>query len=217
MITRHLCALVRWQLVRRSETEPAPMHVKHHRPLPRQTRRPYVQLQHVLALPPVVPVKEERLLDSRPCMQVLWAVCSVHQGWILVRPRRGRLGREPAILSGRRCAIRNTFERQDTAIQKSAYLAILRLRDRRARRRDVAGLLVSRGLDAVRCECRLARDDAHSGGGRNKERLAASEHAPRKFRHKYLSFATRAMHIARRRESDRSQRALLCRADHRRC
>src|SRR5580698_7067891 len=113
MMARHLCALVRWQLVRRSEAESAPMHVEHHWTLACEARRPDVQLQHVLALPAVVPVEEKSLLDAGPCMQCLWAVCSVHQGWILVRPRRWRLGREPAILPGRSCAIWNTFERQD--------------------------------------------------------------------------------------------------------
>src|SRR5271163_3952303 len=128
MMTRHLCALVRWQLVRRSEAEPAPMHVEHHWTLARQARGPDVQLQHVLALPAVVPVEEKRLLDAGPGMQILWAVCSIHQGWILVRPRCGRLRRKPAILPGRSCTIRNALERQDTTIQKSAHLAILRLR-----------------------------------------------------------------------------------------
>src|SRR5579863_1563597 len=112
MMARHLCALVRRQLVRRPEAEPAPMHVEHHWTLACEARCPNVQLQHVLALPAVVPVKEERLLDAGPSMQILRTVCSVHQGRILVRPRRGRLGWKPAILSGRGCAIRNTLERR---------------------------------------------------------------------------------------------------------
>src|SRR5579863_8839026 len=177
MVTRHLCTLVRGQLVRRSETETTPMHVKHHRPLPCEARCPNVQLQHVLALPSVVPVKEERLLDAGPSMQILRTVCSVHQGRILVRPRRGRLGWKPAILSGRGCAIRNTFERKNTAIDKPAHLAVLRLCNRRARRGDIAGLLVSGGLDAIGCECRFSRHHAHSRGGRKKKCLAASEDA----------------------------------------
>ena len=56
VMPRHLRAFVRGQFVRRAEAEPAAVHVEHHRALAGQARRPDVQLEHVLALPAVVPV-----------------------------------------------------------------------------------------------------------------------------------------------------------------
>jgi len=82
-------------------------------------------------------------------MQGLGAIRSIDQSGIFICPWLRRLGRQPAILSGRGAAIGNALECKDTAIEKSADLSVLRLADGRARRRAVSRPLVGCSLDAV--------------------------------------------------------------------
>src|SRR5947209_5613045 len=50
------------------------MRVQHHRTLAAQTESPNVQLEHVLALPSVIPVEKKGLLDTGPGVQGLRAI-----------------------------------------------------------------------------------------------------------------------------------------------
>src|SRR5262249_31502862 len=114
------------------------MHVEHHRALPRQARRPDVHLQHVLALPAVIPVEEKRLLYTRPRMQSLRAIRAVGQSRILILPWNWRLGWKPPILAGCGRSVGHTFERQYASIHESSHFAVLGLRNRRPRGRHVS-------------------------------------------------------------------------------
>src|SRR6185369_9987638 len=141
-MARHLRTLVRGQLIRRSKAETTPMHVKHDRSLASQVERPDVQLEHVFALPTVVPVEEEGLLDACPGMEILRAVRAIRQSRVLVRPWLGRPGRQPAILFCSGSPVWHTFEPKPAAIQYSAQFAMLGIRNRRQRDRSVARLLM---------------------------------------------------------------------------
>src|SRR5436305_15051072 len=96
---RHLGAVMRGQLIRRTKAEPAAMHVEHHRTLAAQAGCPYVQLQHVLALPSVIPVEKKGLLDAGPWVKRLRAIGAIDQSWILVSLGRWRFCRKPAVSS----------------------------------------------------------------------------------------------------------------------
>ncbi len=177
VVPRHLRALMRGQFVRRTEAESSAVHVEHHRTLAGQARRPDVQLEHVLALPAVVPILDEGLLRARPGVQVLRAVRPIDQRRIFVRPRHGWLSGQPAVLAGRGLAVGNTLEGENTAVDKSAHFAVLRVGDRGARGRTVAGSLVGRRFDAVGSESVLAGRNAHACGGGKNECLAACQNS----------------------------------------
>src|ERR1017187_271392 len=166
VVTRNLHALVRRKLVGGAEGETASVDVKHYGTLAGKARRPDVQLQHVLTLPAVVPILDEGLLRACPGVQVLRAVGPIHQRGELVRPRFEWLRREPAVLAGCGLAIGYALEGENTAVEESAHLAVLRVGYRRAGGRDVAGLLMNPSLDAVGSECGTAgcKADACCGG-----------------------------------------------------
>src|SRR4051794_14656123 len=142
VVPRHLRAFVRRQFIRGSEAVPSPVNVKHHRAPARQAGCPDVQLEHVLALPAIVPILNEGLLGTGPRVEVLRAVCTIHQRRIVVRPGSRRLGRKPAVRPCSRLAIGHTLERENSTIHESAHLAVLRPGNRRARRRAVTGFLM---------------------------------------------------------------------------
>ena len=150
MMSCHLGAIMRGQLIRRTKAESAAMQVQHHGTLAAQARRPNVQLQHVLALPSVIPVEKKGLLDAGPWMQGLRAVGAIGQSWILVCPGRGRFCGQPAVFSGRRLAVRHAFERKHSVNQESAHLAILRFCNGGTRGGAVSGFLMRSGFCAVR-------------------------------------------------------------------
>ncbi len=133
VMTRHLRAILRGQLVRRAEAEAAAMDVEHDRTLAGEARRPDVHLEHVLALPAVRPLKQECLL-AHPVVQALGTVGAVDQCRVLAVPRRGRLRRQPPILAAGRGAVRHAFKREHAIVDVPAHLAVLRGRDRRTRR-----------------------------------------------------------------------------------
>src|SRR5580700_8187550 len=105
------------------------MDVEHHWASTGKARRPDVQLEHVFALPPIVPVLNERLLVSGPSVQILWTVRAVDQSWIFIVPWSRRFSWKPAILTCSGCAIRNAFEGENIARDKTAHFAILRIRN----------------------------------------------------------------------------------------
>ena len=146
----HLCAIMRGQLIRRTKAESAAVHVEHHRAFAAQAGRPNVQLQHVLALPSVIPVEKKGLLDAGPWVQGLRAVGAVDQSWLLAGPGRGCLRRKPAVFAGGCLAVRHAFEREGSVNQESSHLAILRFRDGGTRGGAVSGFLVRSGFYAVR-------------------------------------------------------------------
>src|SRR5665213_15693 len=148
-MTRHLCAFMRRQFVRRSKFEPAAVYIKHHRTAAAQARCPDVQLQHVLALPAIIPILQKRLLFACPVMQMLRAVSSVYQGRVFVFPRHWRLWRKKAIFAAGVLSERNSLECENIAIQVAPHRAVLRLRDGAARRAASSRLLVCSRFDAV--------------------------------------------------------------------
>ena len=189
MMPRHLRSFVRGQLIGRAEAETAAMKIDHHRTLAGEAGRPDVELEHVFALVAVVPILDERLFNRTPhgvalallgegaipAMQVLRAIRSVDQRGIFAVPGLGRFGRQPPVLAARVLAIGYSFEREDVAIHKTAHLAILRVRDRLARRGAVSRLLMRGGLDAVgRAGCSRQRG-AQARGSAKLQRLAAIE------------------------------------------
>ena len=133
VMPRHLRAVLRGEFVGRAEREAAAVDVEHHRAPAGQARRPDVHLEHVLALPAVGPLLEERLL-ARPVMKALRTIGSVGQGRVLAVPWLGRLGRQPPVLSPGRRAIRHSLERDDAIVHVAAHLAVLRGRHGRSRR-----------------------------------------------------------------------------------
>ena len=143
VMSRHLRAFMRRQFVRGAETVAAAVEIDHHRALAAQGRRPDVELEHVLALPTVVPILDERLFDARPRMQGLRAVRAVDQRGILIRPRSRRFRGKPAILTRGCLTVRNSFEGEDAAVEIAAHFAVLRLRDCGTRRRQISGALMS--------------------------------------------------------------------------
>src|SRR4029078_3373670 len=169
-----LCTLVRRQLVRRPEAESSAVHVEHDRTPSGQARRPDVQLEHVLTLPAIIPILNESLLRARPGVQVLRAICSINKRWIFVSPWCGRLGRKPPILSGGRLPVGNPLECDNTPVDKSAHLPGPGIGHCRARGRADARPFAGCSLDAVGTECTLSCN-AHSCGGREKQRLSAGE------------------------------------------
>ena len=172
---RHLRAFVRGQFVGRAEAEAAAVEIDHHRTLAGQAGRPDVQLEHVFAHVAVVPILDERLLDRREVMQALRAVGAVDQGGIFAVPRLGRFGRKPAVLAAGVLAVRYSLEREDAVIDEAAHLAILRVRDRRARRRAVSRRLVRGGLGAVGRVGGGGQRGSHARCGGKQQRLAAAE------------------------------------------
>ena len=64
VMPRHLRALMRRQFVRGAEAEAAAVEIDHHGALAAQARRPDVELEHVFALPAVVPVLDEGLFEA---------------------------------------------------------------------------------------------------------------------------------------------------------
>jgi hypothetical protein len=116
VVSRHLRAFMRRQFVRGAEAVATAVEIDHHGALAAQGRRPDVELEHVLALPAVVPVLDEGLFDARPGMQGLRAVRAVDQRGIVICPRGRRFGGEPAILARGCLAVRDTFEGEDAAV-----------------------------------------------------------------------------------------------------
>src|SRR6185312_4877544 len=151
------------------------MQVHHHGTLAAQARRPDVQLEHVLALPAIVPIKKKSLLSGRPWMQVLRTIGAVGKRRKFVSPRRGRLSRKPSVLASRGLAVGNALEGENAPIEESAHFAILRLCNRRTRSGAVPGLLVRGCLNAVRSECRLGGREACACRRRKNQRLPARE------------------------------------------
>ena len=161
----HLCAFMRGQFIGRSKAVASAVHVEHHGPAARKGGRPDVQAKHVFALPSVVPILEEGLFRAGPRMQVLGAVCPVDQGGKLILPGRRRLCGKPAVLSGCGLAIGNALKGENAAIQKAAYLAVLRFGDRGAGRGAVAGPLMRGCFDTVGSMPSRASRQGQSGGG----------------------------------------------------
>src|ERR1700761_2782433 len=77
MVPGHLGPIMRRQLIGGAKAETTAMQVHHDRTLPAQARRPDIQLQHVFALPSVIPVEQKSLLNAGPGMQRLWTIGSV--------------------------------------------------------------------------------------------------------------------------------------------
>ena len=127
VVPRHLRPVLGGELVRRAEREAAAVDVEHHGTLAGQAGRPDVHLEHVLALPPVGPLLEERLL-ARPVVQTLRAVGPVGQRRILAIPRLGRFGRKPAVLSAGVRTVRHALEREDPVLHVAAHLPVSRVR-----------------------------------------------------------------------------------------
>src|SRR5690606_8990789 len=175
VMSRHLRAVLRRQFICGAEAESAAVEIDHHWALAAQARRPDVELEHVFALPTVVPILNERLLDGCPWMWVLRAVGAVNERRPLVLPRSGRLGGKPTILTRRCLPVRNTLEDEHTVVEVAAHFAVLCLGDRRSRRRDAAGAATnSRLLGVVGRSCIARRRHAQSRSRRKNERLAAS-------------------------------------------
>ena len=172
VMTRHLRAVLRGQFVGRAEREAAAVDVEHDRALAGQARRPDVHLEHVLALPAVRPLEEECLLAD-PVVQALRAVGAVDQRRVLAVPRRGRLGRQPAILAAGRGAVRHALEREHAVLDVAAHLAVLRLRDGRTGR--AARARGNLGLSALRVGERAigGQHGTDSGRGGETQQLAA--------------------------------------------
>src|SRR5579863_3589124 len=103
MMSCHLGAIVRGQLIGRTKAESAAMQVQHHRTLAAQARRPNVQLQHVLALPCVIPVEKKGLLDAGP-----WNARSAGS-WRRRPELDTRLSRARAVLRAASCFLRPSF------------------------------------------------------------------------------------------------------------
>src|ERR1700744_4572847 len=110
MVACHLRALVRGQFIGRPEGVPTTVDVKHDGTLSAQARRPNVQFEQILALPPVIPVLNESLFGTGPGMQILRTVCPIYQRGIFILPWSGRLGREPPVLSSGSLTVRHTLE-----------------------------------------------------------------------------------------------------------
>ncbi len=172
-MTRHLRALLRGQFIRRPKAISAAVEVHQHGALAGQARRPDVQLEHVLILVAVVPVLQECLLDCRPWMEILRAVCAVDQRGIFIRPGRRRLRRQPAVFAGCVLPVGNALECEDSSIQKSPDGSVLRFGDGRTRRRAISRLLVYAGLRAVGGVSTVCQCDSHAGRGRKQQSLAA--------------------------------------------
>src|SRR5512146_2562142 len=149
MMPSHLCAFVRRQFIGRAEFESAPVDVEHYRATASQARRPDVQLEHVLALPAVIPILQKCLLDSSPIVQMLRTIGAVNQGRVFILPRRGRLRRQETIFAACVCAVRNSLERKDISRHVATHRTILCFRDRGAWGAATARLLMSTGLYAV--------------------------------------------------------------------
>ncbi len=178
VVSGHLRPVLRGELVGRAEEVAAAMQVDHHRTLAAQAGRPDVQLQHVLALPSVGPLLEERLL-ARPVVQALRAVGSVGQGGILAVPRRGRLGRKPAVLAPRVRPIRDALEREDAVLDVATHLPVLRLGHRGARGGAAPrwSVLVRRGMSAVGAVSGSTQRGSDSRRGGEKQHFATIERA----------------------------------------
>ena len=171
----HLGAFLRRQFIGRSKFEPSAVDIEHHRARSRQARRPDVQLQHVLALVPVVPVLKERLFDRCEVVEVLPTVRPVHQSGVFVLPGLRRFRRKPAVFAACVLAIGNALEGENAAIEETSNLAVLGFRDCRAGRGAVAGFLVRGGFGAVECERRPVEGEAHAHSRRQKHRLTTAQ------------------------------------------
>src|SRR5665213_2389994 len=149
-MTRDLRAFMRGQFVRGAKLESAAVDIEHDGPLAAQARRPDVQLQHVFALPAVIPVLDECLLIAGPVVQSLRAICTINKSRILILPRHRRLCRQPAILAARVLSVRNALEGKHASIQVPANFSILRVGNSTARSGTSSRLLlVHSGLNAV--------------------------------------------------------------------
>src|ERR1039457_6872908 len=117
------------------------------------------------------------LHDALPIsgVQVLRAIRPVNQRRIFAGPGLGRFGRQPPVLATRIRAVRNPFEREDVAVHKTAHLAILRVRDRLARRGAGSRLLMHCRLDAIGRAGGSRQRGTDAGGGGKQQRLAAAD------------------------------------------
>ena len=184
VVPRHLRPVLRRELVRGPEREAAAVDVEQHGTLAGQARRPDVHLEHVLALPAVGPLLEERLL-ARPVVQALRAVGPVGQRRKLTVPRLGRLGRKPAVLAAGVRAVRHALEREDPVFHVAAHLAVSCVRYGGPGRAAASRRRLARGgsgrLGALERLRRVRQRDAKARGGGQVQQLATTQRRVRHF------------------------------------
>ena len=153
------------------------MNVEHDGPAAGERRRPDIQLEHVLALPAVVPVLKEHLLLAMPVVQALRTIGSVDERGVLPVPGNGRLGGQPAIFPTGVLTVGNALEGEDIAGHEATHFAVFRMGHRGGWRRTKRRLLlVNSGLDAVGGVSRTRHRSGHPGARRKLQCIATTQY-----------------------------------------